>query len=354
MKSKWRVLALIIVTFVGFIFLRNEVVDKFFGGPQIRVDPAQLDFGTTWVQTDFRWSPEVRNPTHREVRVANILVSCPSCTTVSPSSFVLPPFSKRNIDVRMDFSKFPLGIEGKHQLQFGVTLQPIVDGSYNAKTEGFRVHGIVNSPYEVSTRSINFGERVQQEFPLPRQHLRVRTELDIRTLLVECDESDLSTVSRPIDSGRFEIEITFPRSLPIGPFERTILLNGVLASGERLPAFPIWVTGIIVKDLYAFPDSIMLTGASAVPERRDDIISIRSRSGKKRGQVTVDATMLAKSGIKLEGVMAPNSGSECIASYSVSATDLSRYSHIPVYFSVSDTEDGSVTDSVSADVYVVP
>ncbi len=342
---------IVTLSLFAFGFLLKDIVGYPAASIPLDVDPNELNFGTVWLQSDFRWTFKVHNPSRNVVRVTDIRASCAKCTSVNPKTFTLSPNDKREVEVRIDLSKLPLGVDGQSQEDFSVALVPVVDGCDLSNLQPWTLRGNVKTPYQLSSRLINFGEYVVKHSQTHGQRIRISTSKDVQSLDARCTAPFLTVSSRHLDAGGFEIELAPTEDPPLGPFNAHVLLEGLLASGERLPPFPIMVDGEFVADLQAVPPAILLTNG-ADGKTSEELVSIRSRSGRKLAQVYVDSKSFDRSLFRVD--LGPATSSESEHTFVISTkSSIAKYVHSSVRFVARENEQ-SEEESTSVDVHVIP
>lgn len=238
------------------------------------VDPEDRDFGEAWMQEEFRWQLPIRNTSSRTVEVLDFNSSC-GCTSVSPASFVIAPGGTRHVNLTLDTSGGWKEGNADRAQGFSIVLSPVVRRPGRSRGR-WVIKGRVRRPLAFSPPEVLFGETLLHGEPLPEHTVLVSSSASLEALRIECDSPYVRVASRACESeetGQFALTLApGEQELPVGRFEIEVMVTGVLAGGEELPAVPLRIAGLVVSDIYAIPDVIRFTRDAVGQESMVEVV----------------------------------------------------------------------------------
>ena len=120
----------------------------------LAAEPGSLDFGVVWNSGSFHWKLPIRNTSDATIDVKRVGGSC-SCTSVSPSAFVLKPGERVELAITYDLASRTRDAEGA-TVPFDNGI--VAYGPGNVQIAGWTVRGLVKQGFSCVPRELAFGE----------------------------------------------------------------------------------------------------------------------------------------------------------------------------------------------------
>jgi hypothetical protein len=257
-----------------------------------------MDFGEAFMQEEFPWQLQIENTSAHPVRVLDFGSSC-ACTSINPSSVVVPGRGTASIELVLDTTGNWKDGEVDHPRAFAIDLWPILQGP-RRPVPRWTIKGRVSRPLAFSPPAVLYGETLVQGRHLPEKTVLVRASEGVERLAIDCAcpsvrlEAGLSDSS---GNGWFEITISpGEQAPPVGRFEVDVRVIGVLSDGQRLPPVPLRLAGLVVPEFYAIPHTICLTPVSQGEPATVDVV-LQSRVD---GEFAVEQVVGGASGVVIE------------------------------------------------------
>ena len=287
-KIKWLlpIALLLLIIFWGLSQSKNDTSSKM---PSLWVEGDNLNFGEVQESDSFRWKIPIKNISPKAIKVSRIIASC-SCTSISPSSFVLAPGQKIDLKINMNLIGI-YGITPPHFSRlFETRIVPIFESNPPEKII-WTLKGKVLSAFRVSNTNISFlgpDAVVRGTKTKPRQ-IVVNSRVPLKKLAVEHDKQLLEVQVLPdhSDLSQFNIVISPLATLPTGTFNTSVLLRGIELDGDECFSLPISVSGIVEGDVRLVPNTIHF-GVQKVGKVSEAVIAVESRTGQTFTVETVE------------------------------------------------------------------
>ncbi len=256
------------------------------------------DFGEAFMQEEFPWQLQIENTSAHSVRIVDFESSC-ACTSINPSSVVVPGQGTASIELVLDTTGNWKDGEVDHPRAFAIDLWPILQGP-RRPVPRWTIKGRVRRPLAFSPPAVHYGETLVQGRSLPEKTVLVRAAEGVERLAIDCDWPSVRLEAGPSNGsgdGWFEITISPGEQMPpIGRFEVEIRVSGVLAGEERLPPVPLRLAGLVVPEFYAIPHTIRLTPVAQGEPATVDVV-LQSRVD---GEFAVEQVVSSASGVVIE------------------------------------------------------
>ena len=268
----------VLVAFCGACWSVSRVAGR--GSPPLSVADKDLNLGDVWEQDNFPLQLTIRNDTKGPIEIERFSTSC-GCASIEPRSPTVPPRMGLPVRVTLNLTM----ASGPDTRDFAVRVVPwIADPSRRVPSailqqDPFTIRGRTHRVLRLSVRRIDFGrQKLFQGQAFPAQSVIVIPAVQVDSLKAACPTTFASVDVVPSDGHGKEIEVrvTPQRALPAGPFRFDVTLQAY-GTGERYPVARIPVEGVILSDIQAFPDSLVL-GDRKIGETVTETITLRSAS----------------------------------------------------------------------------
>jgi hypothetical protein len=243
----------------------------------LAAEPGSLDFGVAWNSDSFRWTLPIRNTSDATVAVKRVAGSC-SCTSVSPSAFVLKPGQRLELALTYDLASRTRDADST-TVPFENAI--VAHGPDDSPIAGWTVRGMVKRGFSCVPRELAFGESLICGQPYSSRTLEVTCVEPCRRLVATIDPRyGAAVVTNANDNHRhFQVQVAPSASLGQGMHTFNVALIAVLQSGERLPAVSVPIKAQVVGDLRILPD-VTHFGDVTLGEAREETVSLTSRTGQ--------------------------------------------------------------------------
>lgn len=270
-----------LVSVAGLVSIRGWLGDPPQAPPRLVAEPATLDFGEAWGQSDFHWRIRVRNPSFTPLNCQELRAGC-SCVKFSPRSFIVPAGGTQNIDLILDLREKGSRSGADHSQQeltpFSVALAPVCANADTPHDRWFVTgqirHPFVGLPRVWDVGTISADKLSDTEFQLPVVCMR-----GIAIGRAECgEESGTAQVSQD-EAGLPGVALRLSQR-PLGHFEFPLQIQATATNGILLPPTVIKVAGRVVGDVETYPAAAAL-GLLRTGQLPESTVLIRSRSGQQ-------------------------------------------------------------------------
>jgi hypothetical protein len=243
----------------------------------LAAEPSSLDFGVVWNSGSFHWKLPIRNTSDATIDVKRVGGSC-SCTSVSPSAFVLKPGERVELAITYDLASRTRDAEGTTALfENGI----VAYGPGSVPIASWTVRGLVKQGISCVPRELTFGDSLICGQPYSPRTLEVTCVEPCRSFAAIIDPRyGAAFVTNASDDHRhFQVKVAPSASLGLGMHKFDVALSATLQSGERLPAVPVPIQARVVGDLRILPD-VTHFGDVTLGEAREQTVSVSSRTGQ--------------------------------------------------------------------------
>jgi len=289
----------------GYVLLAEIWESRKAPLPPLSIEAASLDFGSVWNSEKFEWAVPIRNASAFPIDVGRLEGSC-TCTSVSPSSFVLKPSEEVRVTLRYNlFSRTRQNSDAT--VPFDDLLSAFVSGDERPLAR-WHIRGLVKNAFICKPTQLDFGDTLVAGRAYPARGIDVTCFQPCRDLVVSADERNVAVVAKnPSGDGlHFQVAVALGTTLESGTHKFKLSLGAVLASGERTPCVSIPVEARILPDLQIFP-SLAHFGDLMVGQSREETIVLASRSGRSFDVPNVDA---ASKNLEIIPVASDDAGSK--------------------------------------------
>ena len=238
-----------------------------------------------WETSRYAFKLPVKNQTSEAVHVANVVGSC-SCIHIEPRTLDLAPGEVRDIDLTVDLTRAALKDDGTDARPFEAELYPLLE-SGGLAGESWPIKATVRSPFRVAPAYIDFGEVMRGDKP------------STATLRVHCPPEVRGLAGRPEGRLGGRAADVFARCTvrvhrgghaerhPGGRWLNTSVVMSAEVPGQGKVTKEVPVVGRLLDDVYCVPDFLSF-GAVPVGQTSEDMVLLRSRSGRKFEIVGID------------------------------------------------------------------
>jgi len=280
-RNKWvdRLIAVVILSSVSVAgFWLAQIRGSMMRGGLV-VSDQDLDIGEVWEQEFFEKRLLIHNPTSENVKVVDLVASC-NCSSVKPTSFVVPANGSSEVNVTIDLTSRP-SEQTTFLREFVVDIFPVTRNGL-PDMEPWRIHGQVRTPLILSSRLIQFERAVLRGVPTESEAVQIRSRLPLAGLDARCRSADVTPILERQSNNRegYLLRVRLQRPMPLGTFRIPIQLVAVTAEGETLPPTPVYVVGQVVNDVHALPDTIYF-GVVGPNETCTQTVTLLSRTGEQ-------------------------------------------------------------------------
>ncbi|MGD9856504.1 MAG: hypothetical protein AB7U20_16275 [Planctomycetaceae bacterium] len=279
----------VLVTFVVLLFgcgcIRREasILGVELAEP---VTVSNLEFGEQWARPDFTWNLQLHNNAADTLTVKVLGTSC-HCTVNEVSTLTLPPQGDGSLPLKIDLTRAIVDTDSTAR-EFSVAVwASVVSDRDPPHRATWNVRGTVRPLFQLSPSVVRFDD-------LPRIDC-AKPEADVRSVEIR-SFAPLTSIHAVSANGRFECQIApaedgdpyrFVLAVrPVGDllrhaghFREIIALRPERGDGLPLSDYTLPVTGRVVDDLKAVPESLHF-GPRPVGETVTDYLSISSRDGR--------------------------------------------------------------------------
>lgn len=263
----------------------------------LSIPPEQLDLGEVPARSDFRWKLSFFNSSDREIQVEQLLASC-RCTAVEPRSFAVPPGRFTEVVVTLNLLG-QVTLTSPDPEPFHADIVALVSSTIG-QPEPWRMSATVVKPLVLSVAEVHFGPVAPDRAEEASKKVHIWSGERLRTVKVETGSDVLAcTVLAPSNPERkggmvnqFELCVRVRADASSGPFQCPVRLQGVGENGSIVGTITLPVTGTVVHDVRAFPDT-MRVGMRKPGERVVSELTLQSDQQRQFEVVEISVTGVA-------------------------------------------------------------
>lgn len=236
------------------------------GGLQI---PAEaLDFGVVWMQPDFEWILPVKNTSGEAIQITDIQTSC-ACSAVKPTHLTIGAGEVSEIQVRLDLRPEELTEVSQAVEPLEFKLVPVLDRALPGGIV-WTIRGRVRRAFEISPKSLDFGESLVAGSQFEPATFKVRCLLPGAAVSARCEDSAATVRVVPANDGiwDYDVEVLPNADLPAGDYSFLVALKATASTGSDLlaevrgdPSLRIHSFARVYRQIRAMPEHVYFGGA---------------------------------------------------------------------------------------------
>lgn len=279
LRNEWVLavtIALVLIAPVAWVGLRRaSSVERI----ALTVPHARLDIGTVWSDRAFKWQLPVENSTSQPVEILRLSASC-SCTSISPTSLVIPAQGLAHFDLGIDLS-LPCGVDlATAEYPLRIMIIPEIAGDAG-RTMPWALVGRVRQQVSFECVSWRPREPIVVGAQVASDGVAFKIHEELRFKQAECQPPIASVRVNQIDgsSREYRASITPNTGLSVGEYKAAIVIKLSSGTGTRVPDAVLPIEFVVVNDLAIEPAGLQL-GAVTIGQQRTEIVALRSRTGK--------------------------------------------------------------------------
>jgi hypothetical protein len=223
---------------------------------ELEIAAGSLQLGDLWESNSHIHSLILKNKGNADALINKWELTC-NCASVKPDRISIPAQGEAKITLDLDL-RIPAKAERENEYPFVVHLRPI--GENHKSLGDFQIRGVVRRVLTAEKQAMYFAPQTLSGQSNAVCQLELKPQIDLESIQITSTSLAIETriMGRDFRKGSsVQVEARLVHPLPVGDFSAKLVARGI-RKGELLPEITIPIQGMILGDVVADPNVVLL------------------------------------------------------------------------------------------------